>query len=74
VNFTTATFHRNSGTAYPKSRSPAAHCENSTGGTALKLLQSQRHLRYTRLIAPGLHDTAAQIFAIFEGYDYNTPK
>jgi hypothetical protein len=73
VNFTTATFHRNSGTACPKFRSRAAHYENSTGGTALKLLQGQRHLRYTRPIAAGLHDTAAQIFAIFEGYGFNTP-
>jgi hypothetical protein len=72
--FTAATFHRNTRTACPKFRSSrAAHCQNSTGGTALSLLPGPRHLWWTRPISPGLHNTVAEIFAIFEGYDCSIP-
>ncbi|KAK0701547.1 hypothetical protein B0T21DRAFT_417097 [Apiosordaria backusii] len=39
----------------------------ATGGTTLGLPQGQQHLQCTLTILPGLRDTAAQIFAIFEG-------
>lgn len=64
------TSHPSSGTTCPRSGSHVAHYENSTGGTALGLRQGSRYLQCPLPILHGFRDTAAQIFAIFEGYVY----
>ena len=52
----------------PRCRSRVARYENSIVGTVLGLRQCPRPLQSTSQIAPVSQDTAAQIFAIFEGY------
>jgi hypothetical protein len=55
-----------SGTTYPGFRSRVSHFESSTGGTVPH--GQHQHQQCAPLTLLGSHDTAAQIFAIFEGY------
>lgn len=62
-----------SGTICPRSGSLVARCENSTGGTTLRLPHSLRHPRCTQRILTGSQGVEGQILAIFEAYGRTQP-
>lgn len=62
-----------SGTSCPRSGSLVARCENSTGGTTLRLPHSLRHPRCTQRILTGSRGVVVPIFATFEGYGRTKP-
>lgn len=62
-----------SGTICPRSGSLVARCENSTGGTTLRLPHSLRLPRGTQRILTGSRGVVVPIFATFEGYGRPKP-